>query len=153
MCIHTWSMDRTRDHAQRGHQETSSQNSTCSLLGLNHYKWMIWKLLLTIMLYVDEKLVWIMLRSLLEKFTMKIKAIEKVKDITTIRVGELIELLQTFETNLDEAQQNKTEHSIECNRDIRYIWRCLTSKFCRGIWSKAAATSFLSNFIFSRHCC
>ena len=59
--------------------------------------------------YSETKLVRKTLRSLPKRFAYKVAAIEEVKDVSTMKLDELMESLQTFELNLS---QNKKEKSI-----------------------------------------
>ncbi|XP_057811657.1 uncharacterized protein LOC131025894 [Salvia miltiorrhiza] len=55
----------------------------------------------------NERLVSKMLRSLPERYNMKISSIEETTDVATMRVGDLVSKLVTFEMNLE---QQKTDH-------------------------------------------
>ena len=60
--------------------------------------------------YSETKLVRKTLRSLPERFAYKVAAIEEAKDISTMKLDELMGSLQTFELNLS---QNRKEKSID----------------------------------------
>ncbi|XP_057775211.1 uncharacterized protein LOC130994194 [Salvia miltiorrhiza] len=55
----------------------------------------------------NERLVSKMLRSLPERYNMKISSIEETADVATMRVGDLVSKLVTFEMNL---KQQKADH-------------------------------------------
>ncbi|KAK5776217.1 hypothetical protein PVK06_044176 [Gossypium arboreum] len=57
----------------------------------------------------NVKLVRKVFRSLLEQFAIKVMDIKKTKDIDTIRIDELIDLLQTFEISIDKTRKNKSK--------------------------------------------
>ncbi|WP_368970997.1 hypothetical protein, partial [Bacillus cereus] len=57
----------------------------------------------------DEKLVRKILRSLPQKFAMKVTAIEEAQDIENMKVGELIGSLQTFELKLSGKSEKKNK--------------------------------------------
>ncbi|PNX74790.1 gag-protease polyprotein [Trifolium pratense] len=57
----------------------------------------------------EEKLVRKMLRSLPKKFDMKVTAIEEAKDISEIKLDELVGSLQTYEGAIDEKLEKKTK--------------------------------------------
>ena len=59
--------------------------------------------------YSKTKLVRKTLRSLLKIFPYKVAAIEEAKDVSTMKLDELMGSLQTFELNLS---QNKKEKSV-----------------------------------------
>ena len=59
--------------------------------------------------YFETKLVRKTLRSLPKIFAYKVAAIEEAKDVSTIKLDELMGSLQTFELNLS---QNKKEKNI-----------------------------------------
>ena len=59
--------------------------------------------------YPEIKLVRKTLRSLPDRFAIKVAAIEEANDVNTMRLDELIRSLQTFELNL---KQNKKKKSI-----------------------------------------
>ena len=59
--------------------------------------------------YLDTKLVKKTLRSLPERFAYKVIAIEEARDVSTMKLDELMGSLHTFELNL---KQNKKEKSI-----------------------------------------
>ena len=59
--------------------------------------------------YSNTKLVRKTLRSLPERFAYKVTAIEEARDVSTMKLDELIGSLQTFELNL---KQNKKEKCI-----------------------------------------
>ena len=59
--------------------------------------------------YSDTKLVRKTLRSLSERFTYKVAAIEEARDVQNMRLDELMGSLQTFELNL---KMNKKDKSI-----------------------------------------
>ena len=48
----------------------------------------------------EEKLVRNILRSLLQKFDMKVTTIEEAQDMSTFKVDEIIDSLQTFEFSI-----------------------------------------------------
>ncbi|XP_057803517.1 uncharacterized protein LOC131018832 [Salvia miltiorrhiza] len=52
----------------------------------------------------NERLVSKMLRSLPERYNMKISSIEATADVTSIRIGDLVRKLVTFETNLEQQK-------------------------------------------------
>ena len=60
--------------------------------------------------YSETKLVRETLRSLPERFAYKVAAIEEAKDVSTMKLDELMGSLQTFELNLS---QNKKEKSVD----------------------------------------
>ena len=64
--------------------------------------------------YSDTKLVRKTLRSLPERFTYKVAAIEEACDVQNMRLDELMGSLQTFELNL---KMNKKEKSIAFQAD------------------------------------
>ncbi|PNX86516.1 gag-protease polyprotein, partial [Trifolium pratense] len=55
----------------------------------------------------EEKLVRKMLRSLPKKFDMKVTAIEEAKDITEMKLDELVDSLQTYEVATNERMDKK----------------------------------------------
>jgi len=55
----------------------------------------------------DEKLVRKILRSLPERFDMKVIAIEEAQDISSLKVDELIGSLQNFEININSKIDKK----------------------------------------------
>ncbi|TYH53012.1 hypothetical protein ES332_D09G068400v1 [Gossypium tomentosum] len=57
--------------------------------------------------YSNSKLLRKVFKSLFERFNIKVTAIEETKDIDAMRIDELIGSLQTFETNLEEAEKSK----------------------------------------------
>ncbi|TYG52998.1 hypothetical protein ES288_D09G073600v1 [Gossypium darwinii] len=57
--------------------------------------------------YSNSKLLIKVFKSLFERFNIKVTAIEETKDIDAMRIDELIRSLQTFETNLEEAEKSK----------------------------------------------
>ncbi|PNX61091.1 gag-protease polyprotein, partial [Trifolium pratense] len=57
----------------------------------------------------EEKLVRKMLRSLPKKFDMKVTAIEEAKDITEMKLDELVGSLQTYEVATNERMDKKTK--------------------------------------------
>ncbi|XP_045789080.1 uncharacterized protein LOC123884116 [Trifolium pratense] len=57
----------------------------------------------------EEKLVRKMLRSLPKKFNMKVTAIEEAKNITEMKLDELIGSLQTYEVATNERMDKKTK--------------------------------------------
>ncbi|CAJ2661894.1 unnamed protein product [Trifolium pratense] len=57
----------------------------------------------------EEKLVRKMLRSLPKKFDMKVTAIEEAKDITKMKLDELLGSLQTYEVATNERMDKKTK--------------------------------------------
>ena len=59
--------------------------------------------------YPEIKLVRKTLRSLSDKFSIKVNAIKEAKDVNTMMLDELMGAFQTFELNL---KQNKKEKSI-----------------------------------------
>nr|KJB22837.1 hypothetical protein B456_004G068900 [Gossypium raimondii] len=59
--------------------------------------------------YSNSKLVRKVLRSLSERFFVKVTAIEKVKDLKSLKIDESIGSLQTFELNLDEPKKVKSK--------------------------------------------
>lgn len=59
--------------------------------------------------FFEVKLVRKVLRFLLEWFAFKVIAIEEAKDITTLRLDELICLLKTFELDLEEGKCHKVK--------------------------------------------
>ncbi|KAG8478934.1 hypothetical protein CXB51_028939 [Gossypium anomalum] len=64
--------------------------------------------------YSNFKLVKKFLRSPLERFSIKVSAIEEAKDLESLKIDELIGSLQTFKLNLDESKKvkSKRERSI-----------------------------------------
>ena len=64
--------------------------------------------------YSDMKLVRKTLRSLPERFTYKVAAIEEARDVQNMRLDELMGSLQTFELNL---KMNKKDKSIAFQTD------------------------------------
>lgn len=62
--------------------------------------------------YNNEKLVRKALRSLPERFVIKIATIEEPRDMKTYKLNELIETLQTFEMNLPEQQRGKDKSVV-----------------------------------------
>ncbi|KAG8482441.1 hypothetical protein CXB51_024482 [Gossypium anomalum] len=59
--------------------------------------------------YSNSKLVRKVLRSLLERFNIKVTAIKEANDINAMRIDDLIGSLQTFEINLEEAKKGKSK--------------------------------------------
>lgn len=57
--------------------------------------------------YSNSKLVRKVLRSILERFNIKVTTINKAKDIDAMRIDELIRFLQTFEINMEEVKKGK----------------------------------------------
>ncbi|KAK5803021.1 hypothetical protein PVK06_030659 [Gossypium arboreum] len=57
--------------------------------------------------YSNSKLLRKVFKSLFERINIKETAIEETKDIDGMRKVELIGLLQTFETKLEEAEKSK----------------------------------------------
>ncbi|XP_057432974.1 uncharacterized protein LOC130725802 [Lotus japonicus] len=57
----------------------------------------------------DEKLVRKILRSLPNKFDMKVTTIDEAQDISSIKVDELIGSLQTFEMSLNDMPEKKSK--------------------------------------------
>nr|KJB10763.1 hypothetical protein B456_001G222900 [Gossypium raimondii] len=55
--------------------------------------------------YSNSRLVKKVLRSLLERFTIKVTTIEYAKILESLKIDELIGSLQTFELNLDESKK------------------------------------------------
>lgn len=64
--------------------------------------------------YSNSKLVRKVLRSLLERFAIKVIAIDEAKDSDNMKINELIGSLQTFKISLDELRRctSKGEKSI-----------------------------------------
>ncbi|MBA0788410.1 hypothetical protein Gotri_024873 [Gossypium trilobum] len=58
-------------------------------------------------MYFDTKLVRKVLRSLLERFLIKVIVIKKAKGLESLKIDELIESLKTCEMSLDEAKRRK----------------------------------------------
>ncbi|MBA0688081.1 hypothetical protein Goari_005888, partial [Gossypium aridum] len=58
-------------------------------------------------MYFDTKLVRNVLRSLLERFLIKVIVIKKAKGLESLKIDELIESLKTCEMSLDEAKRRK----------------------------------------------
>ena len=54
-----------------------------------------------------SKIIWKILRSLLERFQAKVTAIEESKDIDALKVENLVGSLQTFKANLRQCKKNK----------------------------------------------
>ncbi|XP_057790951.1 uncharacterized protein LOC131008067 [Salvia miltiorrhiza] len=52
----------------------------------------------------NKRLVSKMLRSLPERYNMKISSIEETADVTSIRIGDLVSMLVAFETNLEQQK-------------------------------------------------
>ena len=59
---------------------------------------------------LDTKFVRKTLRSLPKRFVYKVTAIEKPRDVSTMKLDEFLDSLQTFELNL---KQNKKEKNIK----------------------------------------
>ena len=58
--------------------------------------------------YSETKLVRKTLRSLPERFAYKVAAIEEAKDVSTMKLDELMGSFQTFELNLSQNKRRKT---------------------------------------------
>ncbi|KAH1046008.1 hypothetical protein J1N35_036792, partial [Gossypium stocksii] len=59
--------------------------------------------------YSNYKLVRKVLRSLIERFNIKVTTIEEANDIDAMRIDKLIKSLQTFKINLKEAKKGKSK--------------------------------------------
>ncbi|MBA0787670.1 hypothetical protein Gotri_028215 [Gossypium trilobum] len=57
------------------------------------------------LLYLNSKLLRNVLRSLPERFSIKVIAIEKAKDMDSFKIDELVGSLQNFKLNLDESKK------------------------------------------------
>lgn len=55
--------------------------------------------------YSNSKLVKNILRSLPERFSIKVTVIKKAKGLESLKIDELIRSLQTFKLNLDESKR------------------------------------------------
>ncbi|XP_057811589.1 uncharacterized protein LOC131025817 [Salvia miltiorrhiza] len=60
----------------------------------------------------NERLVSKMLRSLPERYNMKISSIEETADVATMRVGDLVSKLVTFEMNLEQQKADHLSKSV-----------------------------------------
>lgn len=58
---------------------------------------------------LDPLLICKVLRFLLKRFAIKVTTIEEVKDTTTRKLDKLIDSLQTFEMNMEEAKCDKID--------------------------------------------
>jgi hypothetical protein len=56
----------------------------------------------------DAKFIKKILRSLLERFRIKVTAIEEIKDLDTMKIEELVGSLQTYEFYLPPLKKNKS---------------------------------------------
>jgi hypothetical protein len=56
----------------------------------------------------DAKLTKKILRSLLERFMIKVTTIEESKDLYTMKIAELVSSLQTYEFSLPQPKENKS---------------------------------------------
>ncbi|XP_057803465.1 uncharacterized protein LOC131018777 [Salvia miltiorrhiza] len=60
----------------------------------------------------NERLVSKILRSLPERYNMKISSIEETADVATLRVGDLVSKLLTFEMNLEQQKADHVSKSV-----------------------------------------
>ncbi|XP_057808462.1 uncharacterized protein LOC131022938 [Salvia miltiorrhiza] len=60
----------------------------------------------------NERLVSKILRSLPERYNMKISSIEETVDVATLRVGDLVSKLLTFEMNLEQQKADHVSKSV-----------------------------------------
>ena len=86
--------------------------------------------------YSDTKLVRKTLRSLTERFAYKVTAIEEARDVSTMKLDELIGFLQTFELNLKQNKKDKSialrveEQDDKGNTDVDESFVLLIKKIC-----------------------
>ncbi|KAK5817417.1 hypothetical protein PVK06_022341 [Gossypium arboreum] len=93
--------------------------------------------------FSKKKLVRKALRSLLERFAIKVTTIKEAKDITTLRLDELIGSFRTFELNLKEGKHDKLriEKNVAFNIQLSIQTRKQTGKVIDKIKEQIALLS------------
>nr|KJB66977.1 hypothetical protein B456_010G168500 [Gossypium raimondii] len=81
--------------------------------------------------YSNTKLVRKVLRSLPERFSIRVVAIEEAKDLECLKIDKLIGSLQTFEMNMNEVKCSNTK--CDCNKGTSRIYYFAYSKFQRSL--------------------
>ncbi|CAM8968211.1 unnamed protein product [Rhodiola kirilowii] len=69
----------------------------------------------------EERLVRKVLRSLPQQYAMKAITIKEAQDLKTMRMDELMGLLQTHEMELNEEEQHKKVKSVGLKSKLTYV--------------------------------